>query len=302
MQAIQFNTPIKAGTTLKLGLFSDIHYDSPDCDRETLKKHLDFCRKDGRYLLFGGDLFDAILLRDAKRATNKNMEATDNQLNVKVNELADFLLPYRDQILFIGRGNHEESILKYSGVDMLQWLVQILNTGSKQKIQLGNYTNLLRFNFIDKRGRSILHYDIFQHHGMGSNAPQTKGMLDFSRLAKGMLVDLSWLGHKHNSITDYSDPVMYIDARGEVKLKNRQFIQTPSYQKGRTLDDHNINFAERFYTHQALPGFGALDLTPHIENDNYVLNADLRTLINPYAKVGELASYKLQLVPKNRER
>ena len=117
-----------------------------------------------------------------------------------------------------------------------------------------------------------------------------------------MLVDLSWLGHKHNSITDYSDPVMYIDARGEVKLKNRQFIQTPSYQKGRTLDDHNINFAERFYTHQALPGFGALDLTPHIENDNYVLNADLRTLINPYAKVGELASYKLQLVPKNRER
>ena len=150
MQAIQFNTPIKAGTTLKLGLFSDIHYDSPDCDRETLKKHLDFCRKDGRYLLFGGDLFDAILLRDAKRATNKNMEATDNQLNVKVNELADFLLPYRDQILFIGRGNHEESILKYSGVDMLQWLVQILNTGSKQKIQLGNYTNLLRFNAVRK--------------------------------------------------------------------------------------------------------------------------------------------------------
>lgn len=299
MKAFQFNTPLKAGSTLKLGLFSDIHFDSPDCDRETLKKHLDFCKKEGRYILIGGDLYDAILLRDGKRATNKVVEHTDNQLNTKVNALVDFLLPYRDQILFIGRGNHEESILKYSGIDILEWTVQLLNTGYKQKIQLGNYANFLRFNFTDNRGRSRLHYDIFQNHGMGGNAPQTKGMLDFSRLAKGTVADLIFIGHKHNSITDYSDPIMFVDAFGEVKFKNRQFIQTPSYQKGRTIDDHNINFAERFYTHQALPGYGALDLTPSADNDAYSLNADLRIIVKPYAKIGELESYRLPLYPKN---
>lgn len=300
MKALEYNVPLKAGSTLKLGLFSDIHFDSPDCDRETLKKHLDFCKKEGRYILFGGDLFDAILLRDGKRATNKLMEANDNQLNIKINNLVDFLLPYRDNILFIGRGNHEESILKYSGLDMLEMVVQLLNSKGKHQIQLGNYANFLRFNFINSNKRSVLHYDIFQNHGMGGSAPQTKGMLDFSKIAKGTMADLSWLGHKHNAIADYSDPIMYLDSRGEVKMKNRQYIQTPSYQKGRTIDNHNINFAERFYNHQALPGYGAIDLTPMAENNNYILNADIRTVIKPYAKIGEISSYRLQLIPKNR--
>ena len=61
MKAYEFVADAKAGKTIKLALFSDIHFDSPDCDRETLKKHLDFCLKDGRYILFGGDLFDAII-------------------------------------------------------------------------------------------------------------------------------------------------------------------------------------------------------------------------------------------------
>ncbi len=302
MRALEYNVPLKAGSTLKLGLFSDIHFDSPDCDKETLKKHLDFCKKEGRYILIGGDLFDAILLRDGKRATNKLMESTDNQLNIKINNLVDFLLPYHENILFIGRGNHEESILKYSGLDMLEMVVQLLNSKGKHQIQLGNYANFIRFNFINSNKRSVLHYDIFQNHGMGGNAPQTKGMLDFSKIAKGTMADLSWHGHKHNAIADYSDPIMYLDSRGEVKMKNRQYIQTPSYQKGRTIDNHNINFAERFYNHQALSGYGAVDLTPMVENNNYILNADIRTVIKPYAKIGEISSYRLQLIPKHRER
>ena len=224
MKALQYNVPLKAGTTLKLALFSDLHFDSPDCDKAVLKKHLDFCLKEGRYILIGGDLFDAILLKDQKRAVNHLMENTDNQLNTKINAVVDFLRPYKDNILFIGRGNHEESILKYSGVDILQLTTQLLNAEGKHQIQYGNYANFLRFNFIDNRNKSVLHYDIFENHGAGGAAPQTKGMLDFSRMAKGTLADLIWMGHKHNALADYSDPVMYIDQKGEVRMKNRQFI------------------------------------------------------------------------------
>jgi len=301
MKALQYNVPLKAGTTLKLALFSDIHFDSPDCDKTTLKKHLDFCLKDGRYVLIGGDLFDAILLRDGKRAVNHLMEKGDNQLNTKINAIVEFLKPYKDIILFIGRGNHEESILKYSGVDILELVTQLLNAGSKHQIQYGNYANFLRFNFVNKSNRSLLHYDIFENHGAGGNSPVTKGMIDFNRIAKGTLTDLIWLGHKHNAIADYSDPIMYLDQNGEVKMKNRQCIQTPSYQKGRTVDDHNVNFAERFYSHQALPGFGSIELTPFWADDKYQLNADVKIIVNPYAKIGELQSYKLKVLQKQRE-
>lgn len=301
MKALQYNVPLKAGTTLKLALFSDIHFDSPDCDKTTLKKHLDFCLKDGRYILIGGDLFDAILLRDGKRAVNHLMEKGDNQLNTKINAIVEFLKPYKDIILFIGRGNHEESILKYSGVDILELVTQLLNAGSKHQIQYGNYANFLRFNFVNKSNRSLLHYDIFENHGAGGNSPVTKGMIDFNRIAKGTLTDLIWLGHKHNAIADYSDPIMYLDQNGEVKMKNRQCIQTPSYQKGRTVDDHNVNFAERFYSHQALPGFGSIELTPFWADDKYQLNADVKIIVNPYAKIGELQSYKLKVLQKQRE-
>lgn len=301
MKALQYNVPLKAGTTLKLGLFSDIHFDSPDCDKTILKKHLDFCLKDGRYILIGGDLFDAILLRDGKRAVNHLMEKTDNQLNVKINEVVEFLRPYKDNILFIGRGNHEESILKYSGLDVLEMTIQLLNSQSKHQIQLGNYANFIRFNFINNNNRSVLHYDMFQNHGAGGNSPVTKGMIDFNRIMKGTLADLIWIGHKHHAIADFSDPIMYIDQTGEVRMKNRQSIQTPSYQKGRTVDDHNINFAERFYSHQALQGFGSLELTPRSIDGKYQLDTDIRIITNPYAKIGELQSYKLKLMQRQKE-
>lgn len=94
MKAFSWVTPAKSGKIIKLALFSDIHFDSPDCDRETLKKHLDFCKKDGRYILINGDLFDAIILGDRKRAVAHLITNTDNQLNVKLNEIYEFLKPY----------------------------------------------------------------------------------------------------------------------------------------------------------------------------------------------------------------
>ena len=254
MKAFSWVAPAKAGQVIKLALFSDIHFDSPDCDRETLKKHLDYCLKDGRYILINGDFFDMIILGDRKRATPHHITNTDNQLNVKLNEAYEFLKPYQKNILFIGRGNHEESILKYNGLDVLEMITTMLNLGQEHN------ANFLRFTFKEKgSNQHNYHYDIYAHHGAGGSAPATKGMLDFGAIAKGVNADLIWIGHKHNSLIDYSAPIMHIDQNGNVVLKNRQCIQTPSYQKGRTID-YNANFAERFYGHTSLSGFGEVNL------------------------------------------
>lgn len=292
MKAFEFTTLIKANVPTKLGLFSDIHWDSPDCDRTTLTQHFDYCLLDQRYILINGDFFDAILLKDAKRAVPHNTEHRDNQLNVKLEEAAHFLTPYKDNILFMGRGNHESSILKYNGLDLLQMLTTLLNAGEKHQIRYGNYANFIRINWLNANKKSVLHYDIFAHHGAGGAAPQTKGMLDFAAIAKGVNADLIWTGHKHNSLVDYSAPIMYIDQNGQVILKNRQCIQTPSYQKGRTID-YNENFAERFYNHTALSGFGELTLVPYYADGQLHLKSDIKITTRPQAILGNTISSKL---------
>jgi len=285
MKAFSWVAPAKAGQVIKLALFSDIHFDSPDCDRETLKKHLDYCLKDGRYILINGDFFDMIILGDRKRATPHHITNTDNQLNVKLNEAYEFLKPYQKNILFFGRGNHEESIMKYNGLDVLEMLTTMLNMGSEHKILYGNYTNFLRFTFKEKN-RNEYNYDIYAHHGCGGSAPATKGMLDFGALAKGINADLIWLAHKHNSLIDYSSPVMHIDRNGDVILKNRQCIETPSYQKGRTID-YNANFAERFYNHTALSGFGEINLRCAGSKKGYQIIPDIKITTIPQIIIGK---------------
>ena len=275
MKALQFNTTIKANVPLKLALISDPHIDSPNFDQATFTEHAQYCLDDQRYMLFGGDIFDAIIRTDQKRAVNSLLERGDNQLNIKLDQAYELLKPYQHQILFFGRGNHEESILKYNGVDLMEMLAKILNAGQKHQILVGNYANFLRFNFQDKRGKSAAHYDIYQHHGMGGSAPVTKGMIDFNRIAKGVNADLIWIGHKHQAVIDASDPIMYLDQNGNVVLKNRQCIMTPSYQKGRTIDP-NINFAERMYSHTAMSGFGQVTLTPINQDNKYILVPDIK--------------------------
>lgn len=292
MRAYQFVTDAKAGKVIKLGLFSDIHFDSPDCDRETLKKHLDFCLKDGRYILINGDWFDAIILSDRKRSVPHLIENTDSQLNKKLEESYEFLKPYQKNILFMGRGNHEESIIKYNGIDLLQMLTTMLNMGQEHKVLYGNYANFLRFTF-KKKDRKEFNYDMYVHHGSGGNAPVTKGIIDWSRIGKSVNADLIWLGHRHNAIIDASDPVLSIQPNGEILLKNRQCIQTPSYQKGRSIDG-NINFAERFYTNQALAGFGEVNLTLNGTHSGYEIIPDVKITTRPRITIGEMQTAMLK--------
>ena len=293
MRAIQYNTTLKANVPLKLALISDPHIDNPNFDQSTFQEHANYCLEDQRYILFGGDLFDGIIRTDQKRAVNSLLERGDNQLNIKLEKAYELLKPYQKQILFFGRGNHEESILKYNGVDMLEVLAKMLNAGQKHQIVVGNYANFLRFNFQDSRKRSAAHYDIYQHHGMGGSAPVTKGMIDFNRIAKGVNADLIWIGHKHQAIIDASDPIMYLDQNGNVIIKNRQCIMTPSYQKGRTIDP-NINFAERMYSHTALSGFGQLTLTPINRNGKYEIIPDIKLTNKTTQMLGIISAAKIR--------
>ena len=194
----------------------------------------------------------------------------------------------------MGRGNHEESIIKYNGLDVLSMLATMLNMGQEHKILVGNYANFIRFSAKDCTGK-LCFFDIYQHHGAGGSAPATKGMLDFQSIAKGVNVDLIWLAHKHNSLVDYSTPIMSINTQGDVVLKNRQCIMTPSYQKGRTID-YNVNFAERMYGHTALSGFGEVNLRMERigKNDRFLFVPDVKITTIPAITIGKVQTAMLK--------
>lgn len=288
MQIINFECPCEINKPLKLADFSDLHADSPNCDRKRLIKDLDTCKAENRKLIFVGDLFDAIIHSDRKRfVPSTNEDNSDNQLNKKLDILFDILKPYADNIMLITRGNHEESIIKYNGIDLLEILVKQLNmVKTNGQIVLGDYQNFVRLSF-RKNNKIRTKYDIFLHHGAGGNAPITKGMLDFNRIIHGVDADLVLIGHKHNAISLGSDPLMTVNSNNEVVMKNRQAYMTPSYTNGNIID-HNINFAERFYTHQSLPGYIAIDLIPYYKDEKYNIKPEISMRIAQSVSVGNM--------------
>lgn len=287
MQAIQYNTEATV-KPLKLALMSDLHCeDYNNFDRETFNNHASACMKEGRYIMLGGDIFDAILPRDMKRYTPSRSETNrDDQINYRLEQAYELLKPYKEIIIFIGRGNHEESVIKYHSVDLISLLVKALNN---PKTQAGNYQNWIRFNWIAKDKRSHAHYDILQHHGTGASAPITKGMIDFNRLLHGTTADLVWVGHRHNALISASDPYMTCSSNGEVVIKNRQAVMTPSYLRARSLDN-NINFAEKMYTLQSQPGYAKLDL----RYKNHSVIPSLSIITTPETVIGKLKDINIR--------
>jgi hypothetical protein len=45
------------GNSAKIAILSDIHWDNPKCDRELLKKHLDYCVEENIAVHINGDFF-----------------------------------------------------------------------------------------------------------------------------------------------------------------------------------------------------------------------------------------------------
>lgn len=289
MKAIQFDIPARASSVLKFAAISDGHADSPFFDEQAFISVMKAIQAEKRYVIINGDLFDSILRTDQKRGANHLMEKTDDQINQKIKRVVALLKPFQENILFIARGNHESSTIKFNGVDLIDLTCEMLNAGSEHKIICGNYSNWIRINWYGANGKSVAHYDIFLHHGAGGQAPVSKGMIDFDRLAGSVDADLVLTGHKHNAIIDYSHPIQKLTANGEFVLKNRIFVQTPSFQVPRKIDQ-NDNFNEKFYTNQAMAGYASIDLAlKSSKNNHYRVVPDVKLVVKPEHAVGNLA-------------
>jgi hypothetical protein len=146
-------------------------------------------------------------------------------------------------------------------------------------IASGGYKSFFRIGFIYEKSKGKAKYrgiyDILIRHGSGSG----KSMAKFQKLAMSYDVNLFWEGHTHYSLVDPSIPLTQITKNGNIIVKNRQAIMTPSYTNQINMGDH-LDFTDRYPLMQSKSAFGLLTLTPMRPKGktkaDFIINVDLQ--------------------------
>lgn len=178
-------------------LSSDWHWDSTKCDRETLEQDLATAKRIGAAVCSFGDHFDCMGGKYDPRSSKSEVRpefSVGNYFDEIVNQCAEWMSPYRDQVALITPGNHETAIRKRQETCLTTRLVERLKIAGSPVVQNG-YAGWLLVRA--KRGRQTALYRIWYHHGFGGGGAVTRGVSDFSRMMVDVDADAIVAGHVH---------------------------------------------------------------------------------------------------------
>lgn len=189
------------GKETKIAMLSDLHWDNPKCDRDLLKKHLDYCKEENIPVMVNGDFFCLMQGRGDNRRNKSDIRPEHNNakyLDSVVTTAVEWFEPYADILTVIGYGNHETGIIKWQETDILQRFVDLLNLKCNSNVQTGGYGGWLIVKMIDST--KILSIKIKYFHGSGGGGVVTKGALNLTRaleIYEGC--DVYTMGHIHEN-------------------------------------------------------------------------------------------------------
>jgi UDP-2,3-diacylglucosamine pyrophosphatase LpxH len=104
---------------------SDVHLDSVHCDRVKLKQHLDLALERNAIVFIFGDLLDLMQGKYDPRSNKADLNPkynTARYIDEVINDVVDFLMPYKSIMAFYSPGNHETSVekrIEYGIVDKI---------------------------------------------------------------------------------------------------------------------------------------------------------------------------------------
>lgn len=183
-------------------LSSDRHHDSKWCDRSLEREHLDKVVARKGWVIDVGDWFDVMQGKYDPRRSYKDLRpeyTVADYLDEIVKDAAGFYAEYASRFLLIGRGDHDQAVLKNNGVDLISNLVHRLNSEKGGHIQAGGYGGWVHFKFTSNKtmGYSVrLKY----YHGSGGGGPVTRGVIQSNRQAVFLPdADIVVNGHTHDS-------------------------------------------------------------------------------------------------------
>lgn len=209
---------------------SDLHFDSKYCDRVQLKKDFDKAKELNANIMIFGDAFDAMGGKFDKRTDKKDLRPEYNKgayFDDIVDDFADWLKPYADNIIFISDGNHELSIFKIHEFSIIDRLTRMVN----KNILHGKYAGFIRYMF-ERSGGGRSSKVKYYTHGTGGNAPVTKNTIRSNRRQDAIQADFYVSGHVH---TEYSVP----RTQTRLNLANKvEITKCHHWQLGTYKNDH----------------------------------------------------------------
>ena len=245
--------PYKYGDTIKILPLFDIHMGNTLCDEKALKKDLEAV-DDQTYIIGGGDWLDSIIVKDSKRY-RKSMDSTegDDVIDEQINRMFYMVEPYKDRIIGLGTGNHEDSIVSHCSTNPIKRLCAALD------VPFLGISSLIRLRFREKdgRGRTVL---IRMHHGWGGGS-RTQGadLTKFSKDVANWDADLFLYGHVHRR---QDDRVPRLGLVGEKLIsKPKVMVICGTYLKTYT-QDHNVSYSEAKGYPPTEIGAPTIEITP----------------------------------------
>ena len=224
------------GKIVKLAMFSDLHWDNPKCDRETLKKDLDYCLENNIPIHINGDLFCLMQGRGDRRANKSDIREEHNNaryLDSVINTAVEYFTPYAHLITVIGYGNHETAIIKWQETDVLQRFVDLLNAQTGSNINTGGYGGWLIIKQMYE-GNSMTTTKIKYYHGSGGGGIVTKGAINLTRALETYEdFDVFTMGHIHENAcrNDTRDTIMHTKKGYKLHQRQLHMMITGAYKE-----------------------------------------------------------------------
>lgn len=238
--------------TMELGqprwclLRSDAHHDNPHSDNALEKKHLDESLNKKAFILDNGDAFCAMQGKGDPRGSKDDIKEEHkggNYLDKLVDTYADWLKPYAENILIMGKGNHETAVYKHRETDLTQRLVNLLNGKTNAKIQCGQIANWVGIRARSKKSgsKSLGTLWLYMFHGAGGGGPVTKGVIGANRMGVYLPdADIVTTGHTH----DYwilPNARSRITNAGHEYIDEQLHIKTPTYKNEYGVKDSGFH-------------------------------------------------------------
>ena len=211
----------------KIALLSDIHWDNPKCDREKLKRHLDYCKEQEMPIFINGDFFCLMQGKYDPRRSKKDVLPEHNKANyidAVIEDAVNWWTPYAQLLTVIGYGNHETAIIKNLETDPLQRFVDLLNYTNKSNVQTGGYGGwlLLKCGLYQS---VYLSKNLKYFHGSGGGGIVTKGAINLTRaLEMYENMDVFVMGHIHENASrnDVREAMVYNSGKRVHEYKHKQ--------------------------------------------------------------------------------
>lgn len=219
------HSDVAGGWEQRYLLISDVHFDSPHCDRRLLTKHLTQAKESDAGIICIGDWFDAMGGKKDKRANKSTVrpeDSKDNYFDALVDNSAEYLAPYAENLVMMSLGNHETAITKHNEIDILARLCKDLGA------QYMGYSGFLRFMFQGDQGKRSTRRAYF-FHGSGGGGPVTKGVIQTNRRAASVDADMFFSGHIHESWV-VENVIVKMSDGGRIYHSTQMHVQLPTYK------------------------------------------------------------------------